>query len=291
MPGFSDTVKNSVTDNLGVTEKAVIEIIDMSGRTVKEKKAVRVVGKAAGREDSNQSAGSALVNKGLMADELNSVSGAEVTDRYLEEVVGNGRRYFTVQFNPSSLQLSGHAGGLVQKLDFGGEDKDNDGQSDPHQSANYTRGITTIILSVSLLFDNCYNQREFLDDKLTLNVTNVGKGVAEAVKSGYGGERVSVQKQVEGFMSALRNRYTRLMTFNWGELTYSGVLRSIGANYTMFSPDGEPVRATVDLSMMCADDKQWPNSLAVWQERYIKAFKKSESFSKASQNWGNVLNF
>ena len=290
MPGILDNIGSSITDNLGIIEKAIIEVIDMSGREVKEKKAPRVVG-GTNRPDASISAGNSLMNKGILADELKGMAGGAVSDRYVETVANKGRRYFTVQFNPASLQLSGHAGGLVQKMNYGGEDRDHDGRDDPHQSASYTRGITSIILSVSLLFDSCDNQTAFLDDKLTLNPTSVGTGIAKAALSETGKKKISIQKEVEGFISALRNRYTRLITFHWGEFNYSGILRSVGVNYTMFNPDGEPVRATVDLSIMCADDELWPNSLAVWQQRYIKAFKSSESLVKASQKAGSLLNF
>ena len=107
-----------------------------------------------------------------------------------------------------------------------------------------------------------------------------------------GQKKTSIQTEVEGFIAALRNSRTRLMTFNWGNFCYTGVLRSVGANYTMFNPNGEPVRATVDLSMVCADDEQWPNSLSVWQQRYINAFRKSgsESFVKTEQKAGSLVN-
>lgn len=292
MAGIGSSISGSITDNLGIIEKAVIEIIDMSGREVKEKKAPRVVG-GAGRPDASLTAGNSLMNKGVLADELRSmgVANDEVSDRYVETVANKGRRYFTVQFNPTSLQLSGHAGGYVQKMNYGGEDKDNDGQDDPHQSASYSRGITSITLSVSLLFDACDNQAAFLDDKLTMNPTSVGTGLAKAAMTEAGKKKVTIQKEVEGFIAALRNRYTRLITFHWGEFNYSGILRSVGANYSMFNPDGEPVRGTVDLSIMCADDELWPNSLAVWQQRYKNAFKSSESLVKVRQKAGSLLNF
>jgi len=97
---------------------------------------------------------------------------------------------------------------------------------------------------------------------------------------------------VEGFIGALRNENTRLITFNWGKLCYSGVLRRVGAEYTMFNVTGEPVRAKVGLTIMCADVKEWPNSVAVWQERYKNSYLGgSESGVKASQKLGSLLNF
>ena len=292
MADIASNMLGSVTDNLGIIEKAIIEVIDLSKRDVAEKQSVRVVGKGGLLDDATGSIGGSLANKGMLTDELAAVMGSNPTDKYVETVAKKGRRYFTVQFNPSTLQLSGHAGGLVQKMNYGGEDKDHDGRPDRHQSASYTRGITNISLSVSLLFDCCDPQAAFLDDKLTLNPTGVGKAVTKTALSLTGnGKKRSVQTEVEGFIAALRNRNTRLVTFNWGDFVYSGVLRSIGANYTMFNPTGEPIRATVDMVMMCADDELWPNSLAIWQQRYKAAFNGSESFVKTGQKVSSLFNF
>jgi len=105
-------------------------------------------------------------------------------------------------------------------------------------------------------------------------------------------KKKTVQRQVEGFIGALRNENTRLISFNWGDICYSGVLRRVGAEYTMFNVTGEPVRAKVGLTIMCADVKEWPNSVAVWQERYKSSYLGgSESGVKASQKLGNLLNF
>lgn len=309
MPGLLGGIKNSISDNTGVTEKAIIEVIDLTDRKVAEQKAIRVIGKAgATGADARSRAGSSLMNMGMLADELKGglkggLGITELTDEYIEKVANKGRRYFTVQFNPTTLRLSGHAGGFVQKTNFGDEnpkDKKKKGEGgkggpdDGHEekrSASYSRGITNIILSASLLFDCCDNQAAFLDDKIALNPVSMGKNVAKGVMSAMGKKKTSIQTEVEGFIAALRNHNTRLITFHWGEFNYSGILRSVGANYTMFSPGGEPLRATVDFSMTCADDEQWPNSLAIWQERYIEYFKVSDSFVKTSQKAGSLLNF
>ena len=292
MPGVGQSALDSLKGNLGNIEKAIIEVIDLGQRQCNKLDAQKVVGGTKGAA-ANASAGSALVNQDMLAAQMKEATGnSTISDAYVKvmakKVANNNRRYFTVQFNPSSLNLSGHAGGLVQRLSYDKEDRDHDNQRDA--SAQYTRGTTTIIMSVSLLFDSCDPQDCFLDDKLTLNPTNVGKGIAKGAMSAAGKKKVSIQTEVEGFISALRNSRTRLLTFNWGNFCYSGVLRSVGANYTMFNPNGEPVRATVDLSLVCADDEQWPNSLSVWQQRYINAFKGKESFVKKGQKMGSLLN-
>ncbi len=325
MPSAGDTILNSIKQNVGITEKAVIEVIDLTLKSKPQKEGAPEVAKKSVGDSmavkANMATGNSMANQDMLVSSYVDMKTAaasrslaekvkaktmtndqyyeklkQLSDQFRDDAEKNkakyanaGRKYFTVQFNPSSLQLSGHAGGLVQKLSYDKEDKDKDGVTD--KSAQYTEGSTTIIMSVSLLFDSCDPQAAFLDDKISTNLTNVGKGIAKGIMQGTGNKKTSIQTEVEGFIAALRNPNTRLMTVNWGNICYTGVLRSVGATYTMFNPNGEPVRATVDLSMVCADNDQWPNTLKVWQLRYATAFEKgSESFVKVGQKVGSLLN-
>ncbi|MCR4591190.1 MAG: hypothetical protein K5668_10270 [Lachnospiraceae bacterium] len=285
-------VKDAVVGNTGNIEKAIIEIVDVRHRAnfllydsldIQGSSAESVSVRSLGSPDSQQT----MMNKGLMSDAMKDMAGVSadiVSDEQVDSITGAQKRLFMVQFNPTTLQLSGHSGGLIQELDYSAHGKE--------RSASYSVGNTTISLSVNLLFDSCDPQDAFMSDKMNLSPTAVGTGIAKGVMTGLGKKQVTVQKQVEGFISALRNRFTRLITFHWGEFNYSGILRNVGATYTMFNVTGEPVRASVDLSIMCADKEMYPNSLAVWQERYKKAFKlnKSRSYVKAEQKVGNLLN-
>ena len=46
-----------------------------------------------------------------------------------------------------------------------------------------------------------------------------------------------------------RPRYLLLI---WGTLIYKGVLKQIGVNHTLFSPDGNPLRVKVDITLSSA---------------------------------------
>lgn len=59
----------------------------------------------------------------------------------------------------------------------------------------------------------------------------------------------SVMPEVEGFLSILKNPYTRLIKFYWGNLYYKGKLTSVDVEYTMFNAFGIPVRGTVNVKM------------------------------------------
>ena len=286
------TVGNDALHMTGNIEKAIIEILDVRGRKDKgPNQAVDVQGKA------NGGANKAFADEGLAGDYLTEQEGKE-QGGLAGEIKGETRRLFTVQFNPNSLQLSGNAGGLIQKTDY------TENMEDKKGGVSYAVGATNISLSVSLLFDHCDAQDAFMSDKFSLAPTTVATGIAKAALTPTGLKKVSVQKEVEGFIAALRNRYTRLITFHWGEFNYSGILRNVSATYTMFNVLGEPVRANVSLNISCADGEQYPNSLTVWQERYktafkahearlkglIKADKGSTDYMKFNQIFGNIIN-
>lgn len=277
-------VADFVGQGLGNIEKAMIEVIDLRDRDVSLLSAVPIIGKSAlGGFGTSPVAGS-LINKGILNDYVGSMLGLnnrklELNDQYIENLASS-KKLFTVQFNPSSLLLSGHSGGMVSKLDY---DEETD-------EATQAPVDTTISLSVDLLFDSMDPQDAFMSDKSNMSPTSLAKGAANIALSATKKKKVTVQRQVEGFIGAIRNENTRLLTFHWGEMSYSGVLRNVAVEYTMFNVTGEPVRAVVGLTIMCADAKIWPNSVAVWQEQYKNSFEKSESFVKGSQTIGNLLN-
>ena len=280
-------VGTSTTQNLGNIEKAIIEIIDLRDREAVLLEAIKIAaggGLAGGLGGGLPDAPS--MNNSLLSDYVSDVIGVgmsdEVADVYFAKLAKK-KKYYTVKFNPSSLRLSGHSGGRASTLDF-------DDKSD--NEATYRAVDTAISMSVNLLFDSMDTKDAFMSDKLDMSPTGLLTGAADlGLTMGKKKVRRTVQREVEGFIAALRNENTRLITFNWGQMSYSGVLRRVNAEYTMFNVTGEPVRAMVNLSVMCADATQWKNSLAVWQERYKKSFQGgSESFVKNSQKLGNLLN-
>ncbi len=284
--GVMDAVGSSLMNNMGNVEKAILEVIDLRGREAVQQDAVAIVkGGGLGGMAGNALGGGALMNKGTLMDYVGTLAGlkegTQLTAAYLKQFESR-RKLFTVQFNPNSLTLSGHNGGLVRKMNSIEGSKDDVSQA-------YAKA--TISMSVDLLFDAMDPQDAFMEAKTNLAPTNVAKGIANALLTGNNKKKTSVQRDVEGLIGALRNENTRLITFHWGSVSYSGVLRGVSAEYTMFNPVGEPVRAVVNLNIMCADAEIWPNSLAVWQQRYKEDFKDgSESFVSTGQKFGNLIN-
>ena len=227
------------------------------------------------------------MNNSLLSDYANDVLGVGLDDTLADvyfQKLASKKVSYTVKFNPSSLRFSGHNGGRYSTMDYMSQD-DNE--------LHYAGVDANISMSVELLFDSMDVKDAFMSDKLDFSPTGFLTGAVDAGLTATGkNKRKTIQREVEGFIAALRNDNTRLITFNWGKMCYSGVLRRVSTEYTMFNVTGEPVRAMVGLSIMCADAKQWRNSLAVWQERDKAAFDGgNESFVKNSQKVGNLLNF
>ncbi len=296
--GVMDYVNNNI---LGVTEKALIEVIDLRDRKINEQgpvpenKDVNAAGNMAEIGDVTTYTDSAWVQQSI--DDSNKLAWMEACKEAKKKnlprplpYVSPRRdfkdakvKYFRVQFNPNTIRLSGHSGGLVKKTDY---------KRAGNGAIEYGPGKTYIDFSVSLFFDKVDPQDAFLEDKLQIaSPVNAAKGVAKAVLTAAGKKSNSVQPEVEGFIAALRNQHTRTITFHWGDFNYTGMLRNVNAVYTMFNINGQPVRATVDLTMTCADSELAKNSVKTWNNLYKESFSNgSESFVQLSQQAKTLIN-
>ena len=286
--GMMDSIGGSIAQNTGNIEKAIIEILDLRDRSLIEKKSISIVGRqdaAGGAGAFAGKAGSSFSNLGVLHDAVKALAGFSdeetIDDEKLKSIASNNWKRYQVKFNPTTLQLSGHSGGSIQKSDY-----DNNGKG----GNTLGRGDTTVTMSVQLLFDACDPQDAFMADKSNTSVTSMATGIGKAVLTGFNKKKISVQSDVEGFIGAIRNPNTRIITFHWGKISYSGVLRSVRTVYTMFNITGDPIRATMDLSITCVDSELSDASLSVWQERYKASFRKgSESFAYSNGTANSLI--
>ena len=193
---------------------------------------------------------------------------------------------FSVQFNPSSLNISGFSGGSYEIMDYGGTNK----------AAKTTPIDTTLQLSVNLIFDQMDLANSFPMDSIDFSISNAMmtalKGVTDTHQM-----NISVQAATEGFIGALSNPYTRLVCFKWGELEYKGVIKNVQANYKMFDIIGRPVRSEVALSIYLADKEitsgGGQTNLGFWDKAYRNAFsdatKYGASFADKVKKASNLI--
>jgi hypothetical protein len=184
-----------------------------------------------------------------------------------------------VQYNPASLSIQANAESipftyLQQNVDSG----------IPNQSPR----PPMVVLSVELIFDAVNPSDAFMLDKLRLSAGNAVSdisGLIQAEKGGY-----TVQPHTNGLIAALMRPNTRMVTFRWADMAFTGQLIEVQAVYTMFSVSGKPVRSRVRMNI--AQQVESSADLQYWDKALDNAFSESNEIGgrgKASE-LGNLLN-
>lgn len=288
-------VLESALESSKILEKAVIEITDLRNvETAERQPPVQASSNAdrgeRNREQAQQSsqvkkknarrAQAELKRKMAMATALDAASPDSdgVYTGVTDAIEGAVARRFTVQFNPSTLTVSGYAGGSAAINDY---------SSSGRSGLSYKELKPHIDFSVQLIFDDVVRSEAFLNDAMSFNATN-------AINAGSGRltrRKFSVQEEVEAFLAIVRNKYTKGLTFAWGKLMYSGVVTNCNAKYVMFAPSGKPIRATVQLRMICVDESIAQRQTGFWRDRYKEAFENVDtSFNTLANKTSNLIN-
>lgn len=223
--------KDAVNSVIGNTESAVIQIHDYRS-------------KAAEGTEASLSALSEVLKKGKRPEDL--------LDRKGEDL----KRFF-VQFNPKELGIYAKSEQIKKK-----SNEQRPGQA--LAECTYELEPASVSLSVNLIFDHVVNQDAFLLDRIPLSLS---KAAGDMKK--LSGKVYSVQPEVEGIIAALRNPFTRLVTFQWGDFSFMGALEDVRAEYTMFSPSGRPIRANVTIQI-AQDDAS--DTIKQWKNYYTEVF-------------------
>lgn len=141
---------------------------------------------------------------------------------------------FEFQYNPESIYLNSQAGSYMNR------------QGAPEQGLNQVT-MTDIAAQTSmnfrLYFYDINNSDAFLQDKLIVSVSGAIKAVSGFICT------YSVQTPVEGLVSLVTQYATRQAVFVMGKIVFFGEIENVNAQYTMFSPEGNPIAAVVDLSI------------------------------------------
>lgn len=281
-----DALKEGFSQSLGNIERAVIVITDNRGRQVKKEDHVEI--------QPNSGAGLTRTSAVSLMNGAGGAAQVPMVEAALENALppvpapsltqapsAATTKTFHVKFNPSELTLSGQIAGGKMKTDFS-----------KGKTIGYGVSSDRITMSVKLIFDKVDPQDSFMADKLTLSASSAVTGLIKANAVKKGKKDYSVQKEIEGFLAALRSPDTRNVVFHWGKMSYSGLLESVSAQYTMFNVTGQPVRGAVNLTLLCVDSRVSPASMGTWQAQYDAAFQnQNQSYVKAAQKAGNLVNF
>ena len=172
---------------------------------------------------------------------------------------------FELPINPTELSMSAQAGeGNKQWTSNGATHR----TMHPH-----------IELRVVAYVDEVNTYDAFLYEKINGSVVKTAVNVVKNIAKEY-----NVSAYVDGLLAALKQDTYCTIWFNWGNMSYGGTLNSVNATYTMFSPLGHPIRARIEMVIVCVSTKE--TSLMVdWADKYenaIKKLAKTEDLSKAS---------
>ena len=232
---------------------------------------------AAARMKSEKVGDDAILLK--MQKERSKMTAAALGDEEMPSFPGSEDKILRVQFNPS--QLSVYASAIPKQL------KDTTSEASKSASAEDIRNLT---LTVKLQFDDMDIYDAFMWEKFTAGLTTTGiTNAVKAVSTLKDKEKVhTVQWQVEALIAALRNPYTRTISFRWADFVFIGQLNAVQAQYTMFSPSGRPIRAEVLLRIRHEMD---PAMLRSWYKNFDEVFNKpAANLVKPEQNYAALLN-
>ncbi|MBE5846487.1 MAG: hypothetical protein E7300_02285 [Lachnospiraceae bacterium] len=202
-------------------------------------------------------------------------------------VGGASVKTFWLQFNPSELVLNAQGGGRVQKTSFA------DGSTG--SGLQFAAADSRIDLGVKFYFDSMEPEDSFWSDYMATHGTSAsavaGKVTRKVAGKLRGRNKLTVQQKVEGFIAALRSKYTRWVTFSWGSMYYTGMVNELAANYTMFDHHGVPVRAEVQMQIVLIDQSAEPYRLGSWTDKYEEAFQDDLSLGNVGQKMlGGLVN-
>jgi hypothetical protein len=203
----------------------------------------------------------------------------------------NGVKFlrYEVLFNPNRITLTGRGAAEVPMNDC-----------TKGVSVSYQTRQANLELRIPLIVDRTISSQVSMGVDIPGVNCSLTQGVRSTVESVAnwltGDDLGSIQRDVEIFLAMLRNEHTRMVSFYWGSMTYTGVLTSVNSTYTMFDPKGNPTRANIDLLIMLADAN---NPVLIyngkdkgpWMQYYRKAFEGKTSLSARSgtQFFENVL--
>ncbi len=218
---------------------------------------------------------------------VNNPKGAlKAPERYrsVKKIVKDDFHVMQVKYNPSSIRYSTQAGTYVQSGPGG-------------MGVNQITQITVpsrTTMYVDLIFDDVSVMDAFMWDKFHLSPNALVTGTAGVVKQvtqdGY-----SVQTQMEGLVALITNAYSRYVIFYWSEMAFAGEVTGVNATYTMFNPQGNPVRGKVSLSIYQSEENKASSGAKYWDNAFDRLFgdysqDNDVEDTKIINQIGNIIN-
>lgn len=207
-------------------------------------------------------------------------------ERYskVKKIAKNDYYVMQVKYNPSSIRFSSQAGTYVQS---------GPGNVGVNQITQITVPSRTTMY-VDLIFDDVSVMDSFMWDKFHLGINSVvtatAGGIKQAAKNGY-----SVQTQMEGLIALITNEYSRNVVFYWSEMAFAGEVTGVNATYSMFNPQGNPVRGKVTLTIFQSEESKNTSGGEYWDNAFDRLFNDYSQDSDVEDTriinqLGNIIN-
>lgn len=272
MPGgalsnLTQSAQGMFTD--GAVEKAVLYIYYTDTRNVQntdlknelrtilkfEKDLMKKSGTTSGALDALKGMGNSIKDS--------FVPGAK-SQQKVGEMAGEEFVKFTVQYNPASIKLYSVNGRLQER------GNNNNGGVDKLAIMDFS-GKTK--MSFDLIFDDCDNMNAFmLNDVVNANFTTVANKGLSLLQNG--GNTHSVRKRMDSIMSLLSAYTTQQVIFVWARMIFRGTVTDVSNRYTMFNPQGNPIRGEMHLEItQDRGIKELRYDDAYWKKAFSECFK------------------
>ena len=170
---------------------------------------------------------------------------------------------FEVQYNPATIRLSSVNGKVQEK-------RREEGVQDKLHVMKF-EGKSK--LSFDLIFDDCDNMNAFaFNDIANINFSSMANKAVSLLQNA--GTTHSVRKRMDAIMSLLSSPSTQQVVFFWAKMVFRGTVTSVNNRFTMFNPEGNPIRGEMHLEI--TQDKKYKDKLydeQYWQKAFKECFK------------------
>lgn len=171
-------------------------------------------------------------------------------------------------YNPSSLTfraIAGTGNAIV------GNSETLYNEVDPRIEFSFTVFVEEVNVSDAFLYEG----------SSLSTVTSTIKTIANLVT----GSSYSVAAYVEGLLTAMHTEPYSQVMFQLGNLNYEGTLSAVNARYTMFNTSGDPIKAEMDIRVVCLS-QETRNMRTIWATKYTNAVKNLGGESASSADLG-----
>lgn len=186
-------------------------------------------------------------------------------------LAANDYSVLEAQYNPKSISISASGGGLLRRPNAGDASL---------SQMQITSNVSRSIFSVELMFEDINIADAFHLEGLDMNAESILKTIASmavnSIGSGY-----SVQAKCDGLLALLNFKRLKQVVFLWSNMFFHGELTSVDVKYSMFNKLGNPILATVRLTIeqndsnnairYAVDDDMWNTALNIAFKDYSLA--------------------